>query len=180
MGLEIGGSAVDDAVEIGRELLRFLQPLTAAGGAAIPIRIARTGAIELLGDGFRRDGHVMHGAVGEIGELFRMTHREARAAANVACVGARCGESPFDAVGERTVAHGAVPTAVADGLEIVVPAGCRKPNFDLDVGVRGWLQGRHHAAELRQGFERRQVDRKSSRRRGRWCEGARRNALRPR
>src|SRR5580692_8863876 len=93
MRLVIRGRSGDDPVEIVRELLRFLQTLPPAGGTAVPIGIARSGTVEVLDDGFGSNRHFVDGAVGEIGELFRMSKREAGAATLMARVGARGRES---------------------------------------------------------------------------------------
>src|SRR6202035_3676198 len=66
MRLVIGGSAGDDAVEIGWKTLRFFQALAAAGGAAIPVGVARIVAIEACDYRFTGDRGFMHGAVCEI------------------------------------------------------------------------------------------------------------------
>ena len=155
--------AGDDAVEVGRKHLRFLQRLTSTRRAAVPVGVLRRVAIERVDDGFAFEHHLVLGAIREVDRFFRMAHREARAAADVACVGGTGRIAAPERVSHRGVADGARPRAVADRLILAVPArACRagalcgggEPDFDLDVRVARRLQRRRHAAERRQVGER--------------------------
>ena len=69
------GIAGDDAVVIAGKSLRLGDGLASAGGAAVEIRMLRGLPVITRSDGLRRDRHLMHGPIGEIGQLLRMTRR---------------------------------------------------------------------------------------------------------
>src|ERR1700674_2522040 len=75
---------------------------------------------------------------------------KARAVADVAGV---CGARRVAAAKGRDhggVRDGAAERAIADRMELAVPAGRRHPDFDLDVGIGRRLQRRGDATERRQ------------------------------
>ena len=55
--------------------------------------------------------------------------------------------------GHGRVADGPGEAAIADTLELAIPAGDRQPHFELDLGVVRWLQHSSDAAEGRQALD---------------------------
>ena len=85
----------DDAIEIVRVHLRFLQPLLAAGRAAAPIGMRLRFSVEGLHNRFRLHRHLVLRAISEIDQLLGMSERKAGAAAFMAGIGRGDGVACF-------------------------------------------------------------------------------------
>ena len=98
-------------------------------------------AIEGFDEGLGFDGHFMFGTIGEVNELLRVPHDKAGAAAGVTIVCGTGGIATAEGLGHIGISNGASPPAATHGEELAVPSGCRKPNFGVDVGIRGRFEG---------------------------------------
>src|ERR1035438_675437 len=78
----IGGRTGDDDIVVIREFLRFLETLPATGGAAIPVRQARSVAVKSFYDGLRFQRHFVLGAPAEVDQFLGMAKSECAAAAH--------------------------------------------------------------------------------------------------
>src|SRR6476646_7933696 len=85
----VGGRTGGNAVVVLWILLCFLQPLTAASRAAVPVRRSRGLAVVRADERLGLDGHFVHGPVRKIDELLRMAKREAAIAPGVSSVSRR-------------------------------------------------------------------------------------------
>src|SRR5207244_11548139 len=112
----VGGSACDNAVVIFGKSLGFFKALFSAGRTAIPIRELRIVAIVSGDDGLRLHGHLMHGPISKVDQLFGMAQRIASASAFVSRVG--CGRSvtPPQRTGERGIRFILRPPATSVGF----------------------------------------------------------------
>jgi hypothetical protein len=85
-----------------------------------------------------------------VDDFLGMPERPLRARTRVAGVGRGGGVSPPQRLTERTVLDRSRKRAVADLLELAVPAGDRHPDLAPDVGVGRGRDGELDAAERRQ------------------------------
>ena len=83
----VRGRSGNDAVVVVRKHLGFLEALTSARRAAIPVRALRRHAVERLDQRLGLHGHLVLGAPGEVDELLGMIERERPAPADVSRVG---------------------------------------------------------------------------------------------
>ena len=88
-GAVITGIAGDDACEILGIALRFHERLPAAARAAGEIGELRRYAVERGNNGFAPQGRLVHGAIAEVNQLFRMAGRKTRGVSRVPGIG-RC------------------------------------------------------------------------------------------
>src|SRR5205814_2025199 len=134
--LIIRWSAGDNPIEVFRVALSLHQSLPPPSGATRPVRKPWCAIVERRNDGFRFHRHLVDGTIGEIDEFFRMSDRERRIRACVSSV-RRCRRvTLLQRRGQRAVADGSRPAAIADGLELSVPINSRHPDLNLDVRVR--------------------------------------------
>ena len=143
-------SAGDNPVEVGRIAHGFGNALPSALRAAVPDRERGTRAIERVDDGLRLDRHLVHRAIGEVGDLLGMSERERAAVADVPGVGGWRSRSLRDGAGERRDTRWCPPIH-----RCRQPGTCRssargQPDFNLDVGVGRRRQRGRHTAERRQ------------------------------
>ena len=123
----------DDGVVVIGKFLRFLEALSPASRAAVPVGKSGRAAVEGLDDGLRLHGHFVLGAPREVDELFRMIERKRPAAPHMPGVGGRARIPCADGVGHGGIADHAGPASVADSLELAVPAVRRQPDFHFDI-----------------------------------------------
>src|SRR5207244_12977144 len=125
----------NDAVEVFRISLRLGQALSAALRTSVVIREFRGSAVVRIDDFLGLHGHLMNRSICEIDQLLRLFRRKIGSATDMAgvCSGSRVPGSQGRRKGR--IWNGAGPSAIADSLELAIPAGCRKPDFNLDIGV---------------------------------------------
>ena len=96
---------------------------------------------------FRAHGHLVFGAIREIGDLLGVPHSEAGASADVTGVGRTRRVPASKCFGHRGIPNRSLPRAIAHSLELAIPAGDGQPHFDLDVRVARGRQRRRDTAE---------------------------------
>ena len=146
----VPGRAGEDGVEVGGKALRLLEGHAAAAGAAVEVRELRVFAVKRGKRLLALRGGLVHRAVAEVGQLFRMTEREAGMSAGVSGIGGRGRVAACERRRERAVLDRARPRAIADLLELSVPAGLRQPDLRSNVRVGRRRQRQFDAAERRQ------------------------------
>ena len=111
----VGRRAGDDGVVIVRKTLCFLQALSAAGRAAVPVRLLGSATIARRGDRLTGDRQLVHCAILIVGELLGLTRRprEIPCRSFVTGVGIGDGIAACQWVGERFVDDRARGSAVA-------------------------------------------------------------------
>ncbi len=151
---EVDGRCADDeTVEVFGKALSFLHALTAAGGAADPVGIARRGSVVGLDHLLRENGGFVNGEPGEIEELAACVEIGggfvSEAGKGILCSvvpgigGGRC-EAMADRAIDRSETDGTGGAAVAHHLEAFVPFGGELdgelifgPDDAADVAVLG-------------------------------------------
>ena len=152
-GRPVSGRSGDDTVVVIRKHLCFLQSLSAARRASVPIGELRRISVKSLDDCLRLDRHLMFRPIPEVNQLFLMAQRKAAAATNVPGIGrARHVSTP------KRFRHGGItdharPAAIAHRLIFAVPARNRQPDFNFDVGIARGLQRCSQPAKRRELFE---------------------------
>ena len=141
--------AGDDAVEILRETLRFLECLSSTGRATIEVRELGAIAIVSRNDRLGLHGHFVDRPVAKVDQLFRTLHPWA-AAAFMPSIGAGRGITAPETRRKRIDVDVSIPAAVSNGLEFAVPSRRREPDFDFDIGVGRGFQSGCHAAKAGQ------------------------------
>lgn len=136
----VGWVAGDDAVEFVWVAVSLQEAFTSATGAAVPIKITRLAIIERFDESLGLDGHLVFGAVGEVNELFRMTHDEAGAGTCMAIIGRAGSVATAECVCHIVVVEGASPSAAAHREKLSVPAGQREPNLGSYIGIGSGLE----------------------------------------
>ena len=127
-----------NAVEIAWITLDAFEALASASRTAVPVGEPGGLPVVFRHNRLRLYGHLMHGPVAEVDQLFRMPQREAAVIAFAFVARIRGGDGV--ALRERqphavVVNLTCLPT-VADSHELPVPgARGREPHFDLDFGI---------------------------------------------
>src|SRR5437667_12745181 len=125
MDMRIRGSTRGDGVEVIRESRGFNQSLTSTGGAAVVVGVLRALAIKRNRNQLRFDDRLMHGAIGEIGDLLRVAEPEHPPTARVisAMPGVIGSRSVAFAQGSRhrRITDAAGPSAVPHYLKFSIP-----------------------------------------------------------
>lgn len=142
-----GGRAHDPAVKVVGEVLRRLEALAAARGAAEVVGLVVGGAVKGLGEDLAHDDARVHGAVGKVLDDLAVVVKGEATRAIVAIVGGDGGEAQVDRVGEVDVLDAAAEAAVAGAQEAAGPGvRGRQPGLHGQVGaVRGGHQERDTA-----------------------------------
>ena len=133
----VGRVAGDEAVEVLGIALRLHQTLLAALGAADVVGVLRRLAVIRARNRLAVHGRHVRAAMAEIGDEVRPAEGPRgieRAGADVAGVGARSGITARKGQPHRAVADDAGRAAVADHLELAIPAFARHPHFELHSG----------------------------------------------
>ena len=134
-GGPVSRRARDDAIEVLGEHLRFLESLPSSRRTTVPIRSPGRLSIEGPDDGFGFDRHLVFGAPGEIDQLFGMPERKAAAGRGMAGVGRGRGVSGLEGSRHQGIVERPGPAAVADDLQLPVPARHGKPDLDPDIRI---------------------------------------------
>src|SRR5689334_22487460 len=106
-------------------------------------------AVKNINDGLGRQSHLVDAAIPEINHLFWMAQGPLRVSspAGVPSVCARGSVASLYRSPHTGVADYSRKAAIALALKLAVPAGCRHPDFDLDVRVTGWGNLHHDPAK---------------------------------
>src|SRR5207302_1814112 len=135
-----GGSAGDDAIEVGRVPFGFLHGLAPTVGAAFEVRQPLVAVVERLDDLLAGHRHHVHRAVTEVDLTLEVVERPRavegrpeRSAADVTGVGADDGIPAGERAGR---ARNASDEAAAAGvIELAVPRRRRQPQLEADLRV---------------------------------------------
>ena len=139
-----------DAIEQRRIVLRHHQRLASAVGAAFEIRVADGLPVEGVGKRLGRGSDIEVRAQAPVLDLFRMTERPGRRfTAVMAHVAARTDKTVANILGQSCVRRRTRITARSVDLHAAGPRAARRrqPNFEFDLGVRGWPRRPLNAAE---------------------------------
>ncbi len=93
----------------------------------------RRGAVASLGQRLAVDRGQVHGEIGPILDRFGMAPGEVRVVALMARIGGGHRISGPEQAAHGGEGHGRAVAAVADHLELAVPAGGRQPQLEADV-----------------------------------------------
>ena len=158
MGPVVRGSAGDDTVVVFGIALRLHQGLPATVRAGAEVGPLRTFFVKLANDCLGLDGGLVDRPMSEVDDLLRVAQSPggAHPAAFVAGVGCGRGVSPANRARQaaRAVVDGTCIAAVADALQLPVPARSREPYLEPDVGVVAGLDDSGHPAKGRQASNR--------------------------
>ena len=153
-GLVPRRGAGHDAVKVVRIPLGARQAVPPSPRAGVVIRPGRRVAVEGPDDRLPRHRHLVRRPVREIDQLLGMTGHEVRGAADVAGIRAGRGIPVRQGGGHQRVGNVPGQSPRADRLELSVPAGHRKPDLDLDIGIGGRPRRETDAAKRWQMLER--------------------------
>src|SRR5207247_1268681 len=143
---EVGRCPDDDAIVVVGEALRFHERLPAAVRASAEVGTPGTVAVEGADDRLGPLGRFVARAIPEIDGPFRVSQGPAGVAARVAIIRPGGSVAAAEPGGQGAVQDRAREAAIANALELSVPARAWHPDFETDPrGARRRCEARHPA-----------------------------------
>src|SRR5207249_226215 len=143
---EVGRCPDDDAIVVVGEALRFHERLPAAVRASAEVGTPGTVAVDGADDRLGPLGRFVDRAIPEIDDPFRVSQGPAGVAARVAIIRPGGSVAAAEPGGQGAVQDRAREAAIANALELSVPARAWHPDFETDPrGARRRCEARHPA-----------------------------------